>query len=1702
MTNRTSQRIAVGSRWRGFSRSQRMFCAFMASLQLLLPSLVVALPTDGIVVGGSAEIQQISPTQLTIQQTTDRAILNWQSFSIGANETVRFDQPSINSIAMNSVTGIDPSVILGNLQANGRIFLLNPNGILFGAGAQINVGGLLATTLQIRDDDFMAGRFLFAQDPLKGLKSVVNQGTIHVSDHGFVVLAAPGVSNEGVIVASLGKVVLGSGQGLSVDLMGDGLIKYALSGKVLDYVMGVDGKPLSSAVSNTGMIQADGGHVILQAKASGDIFSSVVNQSGVIRARSLDNHGGTVQLLGGEEMLVAATAAGAMRPAGEVSGAVINTGMIDVAAGAPNAAQGSVTMVGERVGQFGSIVATGVEGTNGGEVVIASTTRTLLASGSTIDVSGSGHSSGGRLRVWSDQDTFFDAGAAILARGGELGGNGGFVELSGKENLGYAGSVNALAPFGSAGTLLLDPRNITIAAAGAAYNPGVNNLFGNTPAVDVTISAGSINAAAANVVLQANNDITVGSAINMANAGVGIAMQAGRDINVNAAITTNNGNISLTANDSSAIAANRLAGTGDIVFGVAGANLSAGTGNIDLTIGSSAAAPFNPGSITTVRNLTTTGNITLNSRNTVSLSGAVNAGSGIVSINANSDGAGAQGFTMNAGSSIATTNIGVNAVSINVNGAAGGTGAVSLRNITTGAGGTLAIATNVGGNMTGGAISQVAGTTLNVGTAALSIGSATADITLSQATNNFGTVSVSRARNVTLRDADALALGPSTISGNMAVTAGDSVTQTGALSSTGGASTLTVTTLNNAGAPITLTNPNNNFANINLSARNAANTANTGGAIAYRDLNGVNAAQIRTTSTVDLTAGGAITDSGTLVGSTLTARTLNNAGAAITLDTATNNFTTINLQSRNAADTADANGAIAYRDTDGFDVAAARTLNTVTLTGGGAITDSGTLTGSTLTATTLNNAGAAITLDTPTNNFTNVSLNARNAANTADTPGAITYADANGLNLNLARTAGTLRLTTGGALTQTGTITATGVRIDNTGPVTLNNAGNAITTFAANVTGAGNSLSFNESNGLTIGSVLGLNGVTTSNGALTVTSVTGGLTVANNVNAGTGSVTLNANGANQTLTTNAGTNVNGSGGVALVGDNMTLNGTVTAAGQTVTLRQFSNGRQINLGTKVAGQLGLTDAELDRVTATTLKIGNNASGNISNTAAISPANASTLSLETAGTITQTATGSLTVPTLIAKTRNNLGGAITLGNATNEVATIDLRARNAADTADANGAITYRDASGFDVAAVQTAGTLNLTASGTITDSGALLVGGTTTLTAGTNNITVDTTTNNFNTVVVASGNNVTLVDADALSLGASTVSGTLNVTTAGAITQTGAVAVTGVTTLVAGANDITLTNGGNNFTSVGITSGNNVSLTDGNALTLNASNVSGTFSANAGDVTVGGAVASTGGAVSLTASNSVTQSANLSAVGANNVTVTATTGSITMAPGATTTSGTGAINYTAGINVTLGSLTTGGAVNVLANGGSVLSAVGSGTNVTASAASTLQAFNGVVGAQAAPLTVNVNPGTLSIRATTAIAGISAFLTGTVLPSNALTLLNVPPGSVCFNGCPVPPSINPVGGFSGLIPSFSLSSAIPWYIRQPSDPPLISVVSTYLPETVVAEAKLDVKSDDRSVARGIPPCYPEWACKPGASVLTAPADGEDPELPTAK
>jgi trimeric autotransporter adhesin len=453
---------------------------------------------------------------------------------------------------------------------------------------------------------------------------------------------------------------------------------------------------------------------------------------------------------------------------------------------------------------------------------------------------------------------------------------------------------------------------------------------------------------------------------------------------------------------------------------------------------------------------------------------------------------------------------------------------------------------------------------------------------------------------------------------------------------------------------------------------------------------------------------------------------------------------------------------------------------------------------------------------------------------------------------------------------------------------------------------------------------------------------------------------------------------------------------------------------------------------------------------------------TLRLTTSGAITQTA-GSIAANTA----GLSAGTGITFSQPVNDVTTL------AAQTATGN--ISLTDTNGFTMGSVAATADgfhpaiSGLTAPGTI----ALQSGGAVTQTqrilASTLNLqgngpySLTNGSNDVGTLAVNTLGSLQYTDVNALILGASTVGGSADITTNGAITQSGAVTVTGVTTLSAGAgNDITLDNAGNNFSSIGVASGNNVALTDVDALTLNASTVSGNFSANAADLTVGGTVVSTGGNLALTATNQVVQSANLTVYGANTATVTAG-GPIAMAGTATTSSGAGTISYSAGTDVTLGSLITGGSVNVAANSGSVLSAAGSGTNVTAGANSTLEAFNGVVGTQAAPMTVNVNPGTLSIRATTAVAGISAVLTGTVLPGNALTILNAPPGLTCWNGCSTTTVMN-LSSFAGTVPLMNMDSVIPLYWSSAQNQSMSSLVSQYVPTSVLQAKQVDISQPD--------------------------------------
>ncbi len=166
----------VSSRGKRSSKASRARAAILSALLGLGSASAFANPSGGQVVGGSASISSAG-NEVTINQTSDKAIINWQSFSIDSHETTRFVQPSSSSIALNRITGQDPSRIFGALVANGNIFLVNPNGIIFGTNARIDVNGLVATTHDITNENFMAGNYKF-DIPGRADASIINQGSI------------------------------------------------------------------------------------------------------------------------------------------------------------------------------------------------------------------------------------------------------------------------------------------------------------------------------------------------------------------------------------------------------------------------------------------------------------------------------------------------------------------------------------------------------------------------------------------------------------------------------------------------------------------------------------------------------------------------------------------------------------------------------------------------------------------------------------------------------------------------------------------------------------------------------------------------------------------------------------------------------------------------------------------------------------------------------------------------------------------------------------------------------------------------------------------------------------------------------------------------------------------------------------------------------------------------------------------------------------------------------------------------------------------------------------------------------------------------------------------------------------------------------------------------------------------------------------
>ncbi|MET3132027.1 filamentous hemagglutinin family protein [Oxalobacteraceae bacterium GrIS 1.11] len=245
--------------------------------------VVATLPGGGQVSAGLAHISQDANT-LTVRQETARAAINWQTFSIGANATVNFLQPDAAAVILNRVVGNEQSLISGALNANGQVFLLNANGVLFSGAARVNVGGLVASTLTMSDADFMAGRTLFSGH---GGASVINFGALNAADGGYVALLGQQVKNQGSITARLGSAILAAGGRISLNFNGDSLLGVT-----------VDEGSLNALVENHQAIRADGGLVVLSARAVDNLLAGVVNNTGEVRAQSVLERAGKIYFLG------------------------------------------------------------------------------------------------------------------------------------------------------------------------------------------------------------------------------------------------------------------------------------------------------------------------------------------------------------------------------------------------------------------------------------------------------------------------------------------------------------------------------------------------------------------------------------------------------------------------------------------------------------------------------------------------------------------------------------------------------------------------------------------------------------------------------------------------------------------------------------------------------------------------------------------------------------------------------------------------------------------------------------------------------------------------------------------------------------------------------------------------------------------------------------------------------------------------------------------------------------------------------------------------------------------------------------------------------------------------------------------------------------------------------------------------------------
>ena len=465
---------------RGILVASTFLAGLVTALSLGTTATAQTLPTGGTVVGGAATVVTTGNT-MTVNQSTRNVILNWNSFSIGSGSTVNFVQPDASSVALNRVLGADPSVIMGNLNSNGQVFLINPNGILFGRGAQVNVGGLVASTMGISDADFMAGGRTFAGRA----GSVVNEGAIN-SSGGYVALLGGQVVNNGAIQARLGTIVMAAGEAVTLDFAGDGLLNVV-----------VDTGAVGALVSNGGLLQADGGYVIMTTQGAGALLNTVVNNTGIIQARTVGQREGTI-------LLLADMASGTVNVGGTLDASAPDSGdggFIETSAGTVRIADGVRISTEARSGRTG----------------------TWLIDPQDFTIGAGGNISGATLSA--QLVTTNVVISTLTGVGASLPGNGDI----------HVNDAIAWTASGEPTTLTLNAsRDVNINASITATNGNLVACCGR----DVNVNA-PITTVNGSVLLNAGRDVRVFHAITTTDGN--IALCAGHDVHIDAAVTLTRG---------------------------------------------------------------------------------------------------------------------------------------------------------------------------------------------------------------------------------------------------------------------------------------------------------------------------------------------------------------------------------------------------------------------------------------------------------------------------------------------------------------------------------------------------------------------------------------------------------------------------------------------------------------------------------------------------------------------------------------------------------------------------------------------------------------------------------------------------------------------------------------------------------------------------------------------------------------------------------------------------------------------------------------------------------------------------------------------------------------------------------------------------------------------------------------------------------